>query len=203
VACLIEALIKRGATLQHSATVQNLTVAQGRVVGVEVQSPDGLNKIQARCGVVLATGGFSNDATLKQHLYPAAAVRPEAALLASPLTQGTGVHLAGKLGASVNAALRNAAAWSPASLVPQPDGTQIAFPHYIDRNKPGFIAVDVNGKRFTNESQVYVDFVAALLEHCATHSTTQAWLIADAKAVDRIWDGCGAAFSSAPEKVCP
>ena len=58
------------------------------------------------------------------------------------------------------------AAWVPVSLVPQPDGSTLPFPHFYERGKPGYIAVDPTGRRFSNESASYHDFVPAMVEAC-------------------------------------
>jgi succinate dehydrogenase/fumarate reductase flavoprotein subunit len=53
------------------------------------------------------------------------------------------------------------------------------FPHFIDRAKPGVIAVTRKGERFVNEGNSYHDFVQALMKTGETH----AWLITDHRAI--------------------
>ena len=48
------------------------------------------------------------------------------------------------------------------------DGTKGVMPHFIDRAKPGVIAVTADGKRFTNEGNSYHDFVKDMVAACAT-----------------------------------
>lgn len=67
----------------------------------------------------------------------------------------------------------------PVSKVPQGKGKYGAFPHLLDRYKPGIIAVLRNGKRFTNESESYHDVGAALMRACEGETETAAWLICD------------------------
>lgn len=78
-----------------------------------------------------------------------------------------------------------AAAWVPVSLVPQPDGSTLPFPHFYERGKPGYIAVDATGRRFTNESASYHDFVPAMVESCRGRVETSCWLICDHRAIRR------------------
>ena len=59
------------------------------------------------------------------------------------------------------------------------------MPHFIDRAKPGVIAVDLGGRRFTNEANSYHDVVQAMLKACAGKSETACWLVADHRAVRR------------------
>ena len=75
--------------------------------------------------------------------------------------------------------LPNAAAWVPVSRVPRGDGSWGLFPHFIDRAKPGVIAVTNNGARFVNEGNSYHDFIQALL----AAGETSAWLVTDQRAI--------------------
>lgn len=67
------------------------------------------------------------------------------------------------IGGRVDSHLPNAAAWAPISLTRRPDGGQGVMPHFIDRAKPGVIAVTRQGRRFTNEANSYHDFVQAMI----------------------------------------
>ena len=57
---------------------------------------------------------------------------------------------------------RNAAAWVPISRPVCADGTLGTFPHFVDRSKPGIIAVTRSGRRFVNEANSYHDFCQAM-----------------------------------------
>lgn len=190
-ACLVEALTQRGVPLLRRTALKDLLLEGGRVAGVLADGPDGPVRIRASRGTVLATGGFSADAARKTAMFDHVNRQHGHALLASETATGDGVTAAQALGAALSAALAQPAAWTPASLVPQRDGSTVAFPHYVDRNKPGFIAVGVDGRRFANESASYHHFVAAMIEACRDRPATRAWLVADARAVDRF--GMGAA----------
>ena len=70
--------------------------ACGRVTGVICEVNGEQREIQARCGVILASGDFSGNASMRQeHLNPAAA----RALPINPLNQGRMFELARELGA--------------------------------------------------------------------------------------------------------
>jgi succinate dehydrogenase/fumarate reductase flavoprotein subunit len=71
------------------------------------------------------------------------------------------------------------------SLVPQGDGTLVPFPHYLDRGKPGVIAVDLRGTRFVNESICYHDFVQAMVRASSGDGRVEAFLIADRRALQK------------------
>lgn len=72
-------------------------------------------------------------------------------------------------------------AWRPVSTARWDNGRVAAFPHIIDRGKPGIIAVLPDGRRFCNEGLRYHDFVTALLEATPPGQTPQAWLIVTRK----------------------
>lgn len=190
-ACLVEALARRGARMVRDAALQDLIMSDGRVAGALVSVSGKAMRVAARRGVVLATGGFSNDPTRKAEHFDHVGRSHGHALLASEASTGDAIAAATAVGAAMTANLAQPAAWTPASLVPQRDGSTVAFPHYVDRNKPGFIAVDATGRRFANEAAGYAPFTAAMVEACRGRAETEAWLVADARAVDR--HGIGAA----------
>lgn len=185
VASLVKALHERRARMMRGTRLQRLVINDGRVSGAVVATPTGESTIKARLAVVLASGGFSGDQGRKSVTYPPVGPKTPAALLASETNTGDGLRAAVEIGGSFNSALAQPAAWAPASLVPQRNGSTVAYPHFIDRNKPGFILVDWNGLRFVNESANYHRLVPAMIEHCRHRPQTSAWLIADARAVDR------------------
>ena len=78
----------------------------------------------------------------------------------------------------------------PVSLVPQPDGSTLPFPHFYERGKPGYIAIDPAGRRFTNESASYHDFVPAMVEACRGGAETMSWLLTDHRAIRRYGIDC-------------
>lgn len=54
-----------------------------------------------------------------------------------------------------------------------------AFPHLLDRHKPGIIGVLRDGRRFTNESNSHHDVGVALIRACEGRQETAMWLICD------------------------
>ena len=69
-----------------------------------------------------------------------------------------------RVGAAITAGLGTGALWMPVSRRRTPDGEVALFPHIIlDRAKPGLLAVDWTGCRFTNEADSYHAFVEAML----------------------------------------
>ena len=68
------------------------------------------------------------------------------------------------------------------------------MPHFIDRAKPGVIAVTQRGKRFTNEGNSYHDFVQDMVKACAGEQEVFAWLLCDHRALRSYGLGCVAPF---------
>ncbi len=150
-----------------------------RVTGAVLGSDDGEVTVQARCGVVLACGGFPHDVERKKALLSHAPTGLEHRSAAARGNTGDGLRLGEQAGGVVDTGLRQAAALAPVSLVPQADGSEVHFPHLIERAKPGLIAVMANGQRFTNEADSYHDFMQALLAATPAGQTAQAWLLCD------------------------
>jgi succinate dehydrogenase/fumarate reductase flavoprotein subunit len=170
VARLIASARSAGVELRTGVTVTALEQEEARVTGV---TADGA-RIEARRGVVLATGGAPHDtARLDPLSHSATAPRT----LATPFSTGGGASLAETVAAVFDTSLASASAYCPVSEVPQPDGTTRLFPHIIERGKPGIIGVLQNGRRFCNEGNGYHDYVTAMLEATPEGQVPQSWLI--------------------------
>jgi succinate dehydrogenase/fumarate reductase flavoprotein subunit len=170
--------------LESPATA--LTRHGKRVNGVVVQRKDGSTvRVGATHGVVLAAGGFPQDEQRRKALFPHAPSGREHLSPAPPGNTGDGLRLAESVGAQVASDLPNAAAWIPVSRVQRANGEVGVFPHLIDRYKPGIIAVNRQGRRFTNESDSYHDMGMAMQKACADGPEVAAWLIADHRTIRR------------------
>ncbi len=169
--------------------------SEGRVIGAEVKGPKGLVTVTATRGVVLAAGGFPHDATRRRETFDHVK-RGLPHYSMSPLT-GTGgaITAAEKIGAAFIDNNSNGGFWTPVSLLRNPDGTMRPFPHlFLDRAKPGVIAVGHDGKRFTNEASSYHDFVQGMIGKLLQEGQRSAWLVADHRAIRRYGLGAAHAF---------
>lgn len=177
VAALAHSALERGVHIltQHRATA--LLTEGGRVLGAQVVGPSGPVRFKARCGVVLAAGGFPHDPQRKQQLLPHAPTGAEHWSAGNPGNTGDGLRLGESAGGQVAQGLPQAAALAPVSLVPRADGPMAHFPHLIERAKPGLIAVNRRGQRFTNEADSYHDFMQGLLAATPAGETPEAWLV--------------------------
>ena len=150
----------------NSAVIELLRAEDGRICGALIDTAKGRVKVLADKGVVLAAGGFPRDIARRKALFPHAPSGYEHASPAPPGNTGDGLRLGEAVGARIDTSLPNAAAWVPISQPIWPDGTTGTFPHFVDRSKPGVIAVTRSGRRFVNESDSYHDFCQAMYRRC-------------------------------------
>ncbi len=179
VAGLAASAFAKGVEIRTSSPAKRLLIEEGKVLGAVLASENGNVDVRARCGVVLACGGFPHDVARKMELLPHAPTGQEHWSAASRGNTGEGLRLGESAGAVVAKGLVQAAALAPVSLVPRQDGSVAHFPHLIERAKPGLIAVTASGQRFCNEADSYYDFVSALLQATTAGQAAQAWLVCD------------------------
>lgn len=176
---LLKSAVDAGVVLWNSCSLESIWKEGGEVRGAEVRKAGETIRIRTRRGVVLACGGFPHDQERRKKLFPHEVHH-------SPAPEGNvgdGLRLAHLAGGRVDETLPNAAAWVPVSRVPRGDGSFGLFPHFIDRAKPGVIAVTRRGRRFVNEGNSYHDFVQALMKEVPTDREISAWLITDHRAI--------------------
>ncbi len=162
-------------TLRRGVSVSSLVVTDGRVTGVALA--DG-SRIKARHGVVLATGGFGQSATLRAEHVPHAAVHRS---MSPAGNTGDGIALARAVGATLRTEGAGPAFWAPVSVLREADGRETVFPHLIlDRQKPGLMAVNGRGRRFVNEATSYHGFVEGMHRADEGSPSVPAWLVCDA-----------------------
>ncbi|MCM0001344.1 MAG: FAD-binding protein, partial [Erythrobacter sp.] len=189
VARLAQAAIRHGAILQLSSPVEALETRHRRVTGAVVMRPEGAHRITAHVGVVLASGGVTGDQQLAGAFLDNLAAGQTHLRLVGPGVRGDGWRLALAAGAQRVTDVSNPCAWVPASRVPLPGGGHESFPHFIERAKPGVIAVNSEGRRFANEADTYHRFARALVEQAAGRPEAEGWIIADHRALRRFGVG--------------
>lgn len=177
IANLYHQFTERGGTMWLNAFTTELVTTDGRVTGAVVEYQGVPRTITARRGVVLAAGGFPASPELRNaYLRKPAAQYTRAA----DTCTGDTFALAEAVGAALGPADENGALWFPSSVGYRPNGSQAVFPHIWDRAKPGMIAVNAAGKRFTDEARSYNHFVRDMYASDeAGVPTIPAWLIAD------------------------
>ena len=173
---LFKSALDAGVELFENAPVDGLIVEDGKVAGVTATVDGHSTEIRAARGVILASGGFSANAAMRQAYIP----YPEHHVSILPYTNtGDGIVAAQVVGAAMGADNHANAVWAVVSKRTRDDGYVERYAHLIDMSKPGCIAIDARGKRFGNEASVH--FVEAM------HSTgtVPAHIVADAKFVKK------------------
>ena len=179
---LLKSLLDLNVPVRVGTPATRLIEDAGRVVGVEVRTATGETmSLAARRGVVLASGGFSHNSRLRHQLLPAEAGDVSAAAEGNT---GDGLELGMAAGGSVVGSNANNAFWTPVSKFVRADGRSSVFPHTVtDRGKPGMLAVDKAGRRFTNEADSYHEFVQAMFRAHNQSPAIPAYLVCDRRAL--------------------
>src|SRR6476620_4575212 len=173
-----------------SAPMRELTVENGTVTGAIVAREGRDLRVRARQGVVLACGGFPHDVERRRKMFPHAPTGNEHYSPAPTGNTGDGLRLAESAGGHVEDRLPNASAWVPVSLTTRKDGSKGVMPHFIDRAKPGVIAVMRDGRRFANEGNSYPDFVQAMIKAAKPGEEITAHLVCDHQTLRKYGLGC-------------
>lgn len=182
---LAKSALDLGIPIFTSTPAQKMLIENDQVIGVQTGGDGAGQNIKARLGVVLACGGFPHDAKRIAHAY-SHIKRGGEHLSATPASNtGDGVQMAEAIGADAAVRFKDSAAWMPVSKVDYGKGEVGAFPHLLDRYKPGVIGVLRNGKRFTNESNSYHDVGVAMIQACKDQTETAMWLVCDKEALGK------------------
>ena len=182
VARLFYSLRRNGVPVWLNASLQELTVAAGRVCGAVLMVNGNPRRVTARRGIVLATGGFGGSVErLNDYVRP-----PLAHAVAFAGAAGDGIRLARTLGAFLEEDHASAAFWTPVSETGWLDGGCGAFPHLsLDRAKPGLVAVNAAGRRFVDEAVSYHEFVIGMHRSHQSVPSIPAWLVCDREFIDK------------------
>jgi succinate dehydrogenase/fumarate reductase flavoprotein subunit len=171
---LYYSLLQRRVPILLAAETLSLSESDGRITGALLRSNGERIAVRSR-GVILATGGFSQNPEMRRRLLPGASVHSPVAESA----QGDGIALAEQVGGRLRSGPSNGF-WSPVSVRRRRDGSTAVFPHLVlDRGKPGLIAVDPQGRRFVSEAVDYHRFAEAMLAALAGSASQTCFLICD------------------------
>jgi succinate dehydrogenase/fumarate reductase flavoprotein subunit len=173
-----------------SSPVRELIVEDGAVRGAIVERDGRRIRVIAKRGVVLACGGFPHDVARRKAMFPHTPTGVEHWSPGPTGNTGDGLRMAEAAGGRVEDALPNAAAWVPVSITTRKDGSRGVMPHFIDRAKPGVIAVTRDGVRFANEGNSYHDFVQDMVKAAKPGEEISAFLVTDHRGLRKYGLGC-------------
>lgn len=161
-AAALVSLRKYGVDLRTDCAMQELIHENGRVVGAKLVYNGSSLDVKARDGVILATGGFAANEDLRAEI---GVKHRHDVTLCAPEVQGDGIMAARQVGGGVDLNVASPGFWTPVSRLKNKDGSTAIVPYgWLDRGRPGVIAVGPNGKRFVNESNSYHDVCIGLFE---------------------------------------
>lgn len=167
VGSLLAGCLGAGVAVRAGARARRLVTAGGRVTGVLFdmsaseagagEAGAGEFMVEARRGVILATGGFEwNEALVRAHLRG-----PMEAPAGVPTNTGDGLEMASAAGAALGNMTQ--AWWAPMARVPGEEAW--GAPRFrlvlAERTRPGSIMVNAAGERFCNEAANYNSLGAA------------------------------------------
>ena len=177
IGALLEACLSRGIQPVLETRACEIVMSGGRVSGLVVDAGGGRSEVKASA-VVLASGGYEWNATLRSRFLPGPLTHPHS----PPPNEGDGLLMAMEVGADL--ANMNEAWWYPASSVPgeQYDGRPLSRFVGVERTAPHSIIVDRFGQRFVNEAANYNDMQKAFFSFDANEYSTRhlpCWVVFD------------------------
>ncbi|MCV9938407.1 FAD-dependent oxidoreductase [Boseaceae bacterium BT-24-1] len=178
---LLRTLLRLDVRIWRSAAVTELSIDATKREALVARDGGRPVRIVARRGIVLACGGFPHDEALQRRLFPHVLSGNRHASPAPAGNQGDGLRLGAAAGGQVRSDLVQAAAWVPVSIISEREKS--VFPHLVDRQKPGIIAVDRSGRRFVNEAESYHAFVPAMVAATPSGEKVVAHLVCDHRAI--------------------
>ena len=152
---LLRACLDQNIEIRTGCGVKELIVEEDQVRGVEVETSQGLQKISATKGVVLASGGFDWDEDLRRSFLRGPMTHP----VSMETTTGDGLRMSMKAGAMLSN--MREAWWIPVAVVSTEENPMGRVLINGQRTLPHSIMVNRHGKRFTNEAANYNAFGAA------------------------------------------
>ncbi|MFP1646369.1 FAD-dependent oxidoreductase [Pontitalea aquivivens] len=175
---LMKSALDAGVPMFDSCDVVDLQKTGDRVDTVRFRHGGREHQITARCGIVLAGGGAPASEAFVKTYTPT----PQSHFTMAPKENKGGLQkLALRLGGRLAEDVVDPVSYTPVSLHKKRDGTVIRFPHlFLDRAKPGLIAVNTSGRRFVDEASSYHDFMLRMLDD-SQGGSVPAWLICDEK----------------------
>lgn len=173
---MIKGVLDAGCRLELESRVTELVIdsARGRVEGVEVERNGKRERITARRGVVLATGGFEWDPELYKKNFPG----PMDMIGSPPTNTGDGQKMAAKIGAAIaHMDQANVYPLVPTTYEGKPHGMPVTFQAH-----PHAIVVDRTGKRFVSEYDYNIGYELDRRDPATGEALRlPCWVIADAR----------------------
>ncbi len=170
---LFAGLLRAGIPVWTDTRLLRLEGGGERVTGAVVDHDGREVSITARCGVVLATGGFDHSMDMRWK-FQSESLGANLSLGADSNT-GDGIRAGQEVGAGID--LMDQAWWFPA-IAPLPGKAPAVM--LAERSLPGCLIVNQNGHRFANEATDYMSFGQRVLELERSDGRVEAmWIVFD------------------------
>jgi succinate dehydrogenase/fumarate reductase flavoprotein subunit len=179
---LLRACLDRDVLPRVSSSARELVIEDGAVVGVVLDTPDGVVEARASGGVILASGGFEWDAELCRAFLRGPMSHP----VSIETNTGDGLRMAMKAGAMLST--MREAWWIPVASVPVEENRMGRVVINGQRTLPHSIMVNKRGRRFTNEAANYNAFGGAFhVEDVSRfeYANLPCWLVFDQNYADK------------------
>ena len=174
VARLYLSVLKREIPLEFNTQMVELVAEGDTVLGAVIECNGQRQRVRTAKGVILASGGFEKNQTLREQYLPAPTNTTWSA--GNPGNEGDALLAGLELGAKTR--LMNDAWWTTTLCVPDEPAPRLAI---MEKSFPGSCVVNRDGKRFANESQNYMAFQKDLFKtHTDEHPNAPAWHVFDA-----------------------
>lgn len=175
---LLKACLEAGVDLHRLVAAKDLVRTDGRITGVTIEVDGVLRTVEARRGVIIATGGFEWDADLVKAFLRGPMAHPTSI----PTNTGDGLRMAMKQGAMLGT--MREAWWVPVLLPPGKTGWGHPRTSLVlrERSLPGAVMVNQTGRRFCNEAGNYNALGGAFHQldpNSFTYANLPCWLVFD------------------------
>ena len=154
---LFASIKKRNIPIWRSSALQEFILRDNKVIGAIIQKDGRLIKVQARRGVIVASGGFGQNQEMREKYLP----KPTNSDWGCEPKTNTGdpIKAAEAIGAQLK--FMDKAWWVTTVKAPNEEFPRLSE---VEKSLPGNYTVNKSGKRFANESQNYLTFMLEVLD---------------------------------------
>ena len=154
---LFASIKKRNIPIWRSAALKEFILRDNKVIGAVIQKDGRLIKVQARRGVIVASGGFGQNQEMREKYLP----KPTNSDWGCEPKTNTGdpIKAAEAIGAQLK--FMEKAWWVTTVKAPNEEFPRLSE---VEKSLPGNYTVNKSGKRFANESQNYLTFMLEVLD---------------------------------------
>ncbi len=172
---LLEVLLRREVPIWTEAPLVDLIEEDDRIVGAVIRRDGRERRVQARLGVLLASGGFAHNQEMRRRY---GGQQPTDGRWSHSNPGDTGEVLQNAIEHGAATAMLDEAWWLPTIVGPENDKYMIVQ----ERSRPGSIVVDGSGRRYFNEACSYMEAGRQMYQReRESGRAVPSWLIIDGR----------------------